>query len=353
MHRVLVILIVPLIVALFLMCINGFTFYNLRSLAGYLSVFVIPAATYSFLKQGDSEELMRKFINFAVYSWLIVGIAQLLIGQDFLSFLLSNMRTGGDSGRGVNSLAAEPTYYGIYCIFLMMLNYLYGNDLKLHLLLLFQILVLSISSMTILFIVLLIAIWLIANVSLRNTLTIIIGLVCLGIIFDYVAPGSRFIVLYHQLIENPEAILATDQSINARLGHALFSVLGSLDNYLFPNGFNTFHIYLEGINASVSWYDWTGGIEDGMKIMSGYGSALFELGIFSITIPVVVTMLIFKRFKEDKKTSFVFAIFLNLIMFSSIQLTFPLFGMVIGILAYQGAASSPRELCGRFTPPVS
>ena len=88
-------------------------------------VFLIPYVAYTSLKSTGGIPYL--FFVFAVSFWLLVGSVQLLIDASFLQFILYREQSISDlieSGRGVTSLAPEPTFYGIICVFLAIINQL-------------------------------------------------------------------------------------------------------------------------------------------------------------------------------------------------------------------------------------
>lgn len=97
--------------------ING-----IRILSNYFSLFIISFATYLVLT--DLRRIPYNLFVYIVYIWGIVGLIQLFY-PTFLSFLTLRGAYGGPTyGRGVSSLAVEPTFYGMICVFLMMINYI-------------------------------------------------------------------------------------------------------------------------------------------------------------------------------------------------------------------------------------
>ncbi|GAB1536522.1 hypothetical protein ADMFC3_21530 [Geovibrio sp. ADMFC3] len=146
--------------------------------------------------------------------------------------------------------------------------------------------------------------------------------------------GSRLKNIFFALINNPMDLLLIDASINARFFHIYFSIKGFIENYLIPNGYNRWVEYAQqqtSIYADYVIYEYFGFKG---RIMSGYGGALYELGIFGILIPLSVTILLFKLYRDKLGSFLFFSIFVNLIMFTTISVGFPFFGFYIGLLQY-------------------
>jgi hypothetical protein len=106
------------------------------------------------------------------------------------------------------------------------------------------------------------------------------------------------------------------------------------DNYFFPNGYQSWNIYVSeqlpkySDVVIVEWFS-VGG-----RIMSGYGAAFFELGIVAIFIPVAMFGLLYSIYRNDAKKLMFFFLFVNAIMFSAIPIGFSLFGFYLGFLGY-------------------
>jgi hypothetical protein len=74
-------------------------------------------------------------------------------------------------------------------------------------------------------------------------------------------------------------------------------------------------------------------ISRGNRIMSGFGAALYELGIFAIIYFYIIINL-HRKFYNNNIAFYRQSIFLIILMFSSIQLANPLFSVYIGVLLY-------------------
>ena len=95
--------------------------YGLRSLAGYASVFFIALASYKTFRY-----VSLKTFYFTVFVWGFFGIVQLLFEKTFGNWLLPRMSTSVT--RGITSLAPEPSFYAIICLFLLILNEIFHKD---------------------------------------------------------------------------------------------------------------------------------------------------------------------------------------------------------------------------------
>ncbi len=290
-----------LFVLVFAICIfilSNFSLIGLRSLANYISLFLISYATYLSLVRLDG--IPYKLFCYSVYIWFIVGAIQFFISPSFGGLLTLRGDEGSMShGRGVSSLAAEPTYYGMICIFLFIINYLNFRGLKRYRLLsvlIFLQLIFSKSTTCILFLGLSLGVYGIYLIfKSRNRIlvasSIVVGLVVANyaIKFYIDCQNSRLSSVLDVLYNNPENFLLMDRSVNLRFMHSFFPVKGFFDNLGFPHGLASFNEYLVPLSQEPNWnillpYSY----KEEFRINSAIGGILFELGIFAIPFFIVL-----------------------------------------------------------------
>jgi hypothetical protein len=315
------------------------SFFGFREFLSFFSLTTVTAAAVSALRTSHGLLLLRRYVVFATYCWLIVGLIERLVTPSLMSALIPNMSL--DSDRGVTGLATEPSFYGIYCVCLLGLNYLCNSgDRRISLALLIQIIVLAQSSIAVLLLIVFVIYWLLFFVSIKKLILASLAvLVMLWIIPDLLPQfnAMRIAQLPLDLVADPRAVLETDASLNARFGHSLFSLLGLFDNWGAPYGFNHFYEYV-GKKLSEVDYVWLGRRDADVKIMSGYGAALFELGAFGLLIPIAVALAIKRYFRGRTRVAIFVGCYVTTVMFSAIQLSLPLLGLMLGVLL---AASRP------------
>lgn len=339
-----VLLLFVFIFSLPLVALGHFDMGAIRSIAGYASLFFIPAATYIVLKYRGG--LPERVVAWTVYVWFAVGSVQTFIWADFLTGL-SGRGEGldGFGGRGVVGLSPEPTHYAVFSIFLLVLVYLHKRGFRprrrrlLYGMLVVQVVVFARSSMGILFLILLLGCFAIVNLlSVRKLAYLIIGLAA-------VAAGATALVqsgtvsiahtraahLAQILAENPKLLLLTDGSINDRFFQIYFSCLGFFENWLLPHGYASWPGFVTDAMHRYSGYAWA---VSKLRIMSGYGAAAFELGFIGLAVPISLTLALRRFFGADRRSFWFMALFLNTIMLAAIPLAFPLVGFLIGYLTY-------------------
>jgi len=330
--RLVWLLAVPPVAAISLVLLDNASLFAMRASLTYVSLFTVTAVTCIAWQSLKYRLMLRQFVPLATYTWFIAGLIEIFEPR-FFSVIISNLSI--DADRGVTGLATEPSFYGIYCFMLMGLNYLANNNnKKIFFFLVFQIVFFAQSSITLVFLLIFIIYWVLFYLSLRTIVAAAVAMSFLAVVFDYLLSqmhDSRVSYLVLRVLEDPWSLILIDTSINARIGHVLFSILGFFDNYGVPRGFDHFSEY---VMTKINYVDflWLGSLDSGLKIMSGYGGAFFELGVFGVVIFLVVSIAIVQHFRRQLRRQLLFLFLINTVMFAAIQLSLPFIGMMLGIL---------------------
>ena len=312
--------------------VNTIDFAALRSFFNYSSLFFIPYVSYRVLKSQCIN--FEFFLKFSIVIWFSVSVLQVVLDKSFLTFIVSHVRT--TENRGVTGLAPEPTFLGIVFIFFIL--YLLHTNFK-HKKIFIAVCIIGIvflakSSMALLFLALLIGLWGLTQFSLKSILITIPSLLFVSLLISEFFKGTRMGYITTQIINEPSNLLRLDESINDRFSHVFFSLKGFFENFLIGHGYNSWEPY---VTHQVQLYqnlivvEW---VSLGDRIMSGYGTAFFELGFLALLIPMVLFYLLFKLYSKKLKLFWFHFLFINIIMFSAIPLGFSLFAFYIGLLQY-------------------
>lgn len=320
---------------------------GLRSLVGYASVCFISITGYYTFKYIQGKH----FIG-AVFIWFFFGLIQLFINKQFGMSLLSRLSTS--EGRGITSLAVEPSFYSIICLFFLVLNDVFkakgAYSKRVHLVLFFvitsQVFFARAGVGVVLFMVYLGA----KVISSRGVLSLakgVLGLSAVALLGVLVLTAvlsiqfTRIGMLVYSLTHDPIGLMLSDGSTADRLLHILISHLSVFYSYGIGFGLgnwnenamdiasNTggFVLQLANVNITLSG-----------RIMSGWGTAIFELGIVGIFFMISFLFLMRKGFKrtsnEMKSVYLSSAITIYFTMLMAVPISFPLFGYVIGVFAY-------------------
>lgn len=318
---------------------GDFSYFGFRESLTFLSPLTIAIATFAVLQLSQGREMLRWFVVVTTYVWLAVGLAELFYGPTLVAPLIPNLSF--DQTRGVPGLATEPSFYGLHCICLLALNYLCNNNSKLiAALLIFQIIFVAQSSIAVVMLFIFMFYALLFLPSLK-AVTMTIGVAIAAIwLSTYLQPrfqDARIVYLFLTLLSDPSTLVSVDVSLNARVGHVVFSILGFIDSLGMPHGFNHFYEYALRRADTVSFV-WLGSVDPNKKIMSGYGSELFEIGIFGLFTPLGVAIAIACYFRHHLRQTALVVLYVTTVMFFAIQVSLPLLGVLIGWIL-----SNPRR----------
>ena len=337
-------LLLILFFSIFIFLGSGINFGSFRSLFNYTQLFFISFVGYQVLK---TERInFEFFLKSIIIIWFLVGLIQIFFDPAFLTFLARDARALS-STRGVVSLAAEPTFYGIVLLFFMffLFHTNYKNKNYFIFICIFGIIFFAKSSMVFLMLLIMIFFYFLTHFNIRSILYVITFFIIAPFFIIEFMPTTRIAYLINEVIYRPSSLLMDssikDLSIVDRLFHILFSLKGFIDNSMMPNGFLSWETFLSN---QIREYTASGIIPPdyaqdysrarGGRIMSGYGAAFFELGIIAVLIPISLISLYYSLYKNDLKKFFFFSFFINAIMFSGISTGFSIFAFYIGFLLY-------------------
>jgi hypothetical protein len=330
------------IIASILLLLSDKSITSVLSFSGYISILFIPLAVFiSLYKIGG---LPKKFFIVIISIWGIVASIQRFFYTNFLSFLLYRNSGSGLMGRGVNSLAPEPTFYGsvlILFFIIFIINYKIDNNKLVIAFILSQLLLLSLSTTSFAIILCSIIFYLIVIIFFRKfnfnfiliLLSILFSIIIFLILLDNSIKTMRFYKIANLVINNPKLILI-DESINERLNHALLPLINFLEHYGLPMGYNNFQkfIIFKSNDPSYNFLFKNINIDHYKRIMSGYGAIIFELGFFAFLIPFYIYK-IFKPILYKNIYLFIFVLF-NLLLFTSMTFNNSMILFVLGNLLY-------------------
>ena len=343
-RRELVVLFFPFGVSLLMLITDGATYTGLRSVSNYASIAVIPYAVS--LGMRADRDLFATMLRVAVYGWLAAACLQIAFGPDVLVPLLPSVRTSG--ARGVTSLAPEPTHYGMQCLFMLLLvvmEFRGARRVWLAALLIAQVLLFARSAMAGLFLVILVGLYLLTYInSPRRILFIALliggtlgGLIVVARTGLFQLQSSRLFSLGTAVLRHPTYLFLVDASGNQRFSNILFSVYGFLQSGMVPHGFGTFADYVSTVAPRFQEIIAHPGGED--RIMSGYGAALFELGVVGAVIPAAITVAMWRFYRAEPAQFILYVVMLHLMLLTAIPLANPIIGVIIGYAASERYAT--------------
>lgn len=325
-------LVVLFIGASVMLIIGGGTMDGIRSLVGYATIFTAAAATLVLSR--SNIRLPDKLLDFTVYVWAFVGCVQLFAWRPFMTFLVTASRM--PDTRGVASLSNEPSLYATTMLFYILIYFIRGRERSLPVLIcLIQIVLFAQSALGILFVIMMFGLYallrLSAPMAIMTVLALSAALFALVIYGADFLAGTRIGSLLLLLKENPWRIIQLDESVSQRVASIFYSLKGTIDNYLLPRGFNDWKDYSFAQDTAFKGTFSSGSRID--RIMSGYGTALFEMGWVGLTVPILVTLAITKSiWSYSRSRAVAFGLVTHLLLLTPVPLAFPLTGLLIGEL---------------------
>ncbi|MFW3361835.1 hypothetical protein ACN2A0_04130 [Aerococcus viridans] len=349
MPKALLALFMLAVVSFILMFLSPQTIFSgFRSVVGYMTLFLVSYAAYKTFYL-----IQPKILTFATWVWLIVGIIQTVFSKQFGSVVLPSLRTSVT--RGVTSLAVEPSYYAIVMIFILLLNEIFyskgmfsSKQYKNVLLLGSLQVLLSFSGMGIMFFATFVVFKTISIATTKGITSKIRSLVIFLLVtfatitaFTYIPTlaQSRGGVLLWQVIKDPWGLIMSDQSVAQRLSHILISGFSIFQNFGIGHGVGQFEIKametMGRLPKPVYNMLVMQGITPSGRIMSGWGSSIFEMGIMGL-LPLVLFIYVMKKAikKADKSVYVTCFGVIFVLMWMAVPYSFPLFAYLMGITLY-------------------
>lgn len=317
---------------------SGLNSEAIRSFLSYLSFFLVYIATSNFIKH--SKEINISFIlNFALLIYISVGLVQIYYDPDlFINLINKPFGYGQIAGRGVESLAAEPTFLGFHCLFILTFYFLYStrnnqnnvNILKLFLkknkifiiLIFFLLFYISRSPSAIFLFLILIFCYL----FLSSKFIFFLALILFFGGLEFFETSDLRVLKFLQNLSNPEIIFfelsAWERILNIFISF-YFGILNPFGNGYgeLQNFFNEFW-YLQPENYEIS----------AVRISSFLGTIVLELGIF--TLLYFLFFFIYNPIRKNLsgKKKVILLIFLILILIQSIPISYPLAAVTLSII---------------------
>lgn len=277
-----------ILAAVSLMFFLGINVNSVRGVYPYLLFSIVMVATVDFLNF-NGNKLNVWIIYSSIFVWLCVSLIQFQNPEFALSLISRTTGTSLSQGRGVSSLAPEPTFHGIQMLvvfILVLLLYLMRSirSQDFHLLLgiiFFQILFFSQSAVVI--------------VILLAT----IFLYCIFFKFRYVLFAPLILLfIWHQnvgrlgiYLNRKHDDLLMDQSVSDRISQIFYSFYYTVTDFFIPHGFNSWQFINANIFSSTLGIN---SISTNPRVLSLTGSILFELGILGV--PLFLFILVFPFF---------------------------------------------------------
>lgn len=264
--------------------------YEIRSLYTYIAIPVISLAFMASLNQQLS--LVKKILEGSILIWALVGLFQLFIDRNFLTWMtpaLTSSEALLESGRGVISLAPEPTHYAFHALLLGVLAFFLGLKSRYIFLAFSQAAFLAFSTGGIFVILVSLAISTLRSPSGKALYPLALFMFfgfCVTFFASNWLAESRIGGLFLNVLADPTLLFA-DYSVNVRILGSMLSFEQMLLSLLAPHGV-----------GNSAWRDFSAAVLQANPYLlglsssgppSGIGVLLFESGY--LILPFICSLL--------------------------------------------------------------
>lgn len=309
---------------------NIITFQSIRYIYG---IFLFIFSLIFFHDYISRKGLPLKTIKVANIVYLLVSVLELFIPTLIGAFTPS--RT--EISRGLTSLTPEPSYFAtflFFCSFIYWISsdYRLKKNIYFHFANIVFIILFAKSSIGLSLIFLSYFIYQIFNIKISRLLIIILVSILfissLPEMIDFIVPNSRISNVVSQIYKiGISDIFYIDASFNQRLDHIITSIHASINNFLIPNGIDSFIAERNKILPYYSGYFWYA--NDTNIIMSWIGTMVFHLGIFFL---LAFGLIFFKIFYNSYTKNIVAFLIFFLILITPIPVGFPITYLIFAFL---------------------
>lgn len=273
-----------------------------------------------------NRKLLIKSLYYIYFIYLLGAIFQLVFPEIFKEIFYF---VRSSSSRGLTSFASEPSSFALNCFCILLSLKILGMSNKTFVINVFVVIVFSLNSVLFVIVFLAYLVSEILKMNLKRTLIFIstFSFFYLLILDLELFQNLRIFRNINLLFQNPELLLL-DSSLNRRLAHIIFPVLGVFHGfYIFPN-FSM--AYFQDSFISLSNYYPLFESSIGGNIMSGSGQLIINLGILGLG---VVFFIIYKILKSSKISNFVK--FSTIFVFvNAISMSWASFAILISLIFY-------------------
>ena len=255
-------------------------------------------------------------------------------------------------GRGIGSLAPEPSIYGLMCLLIFILTIEKKMFIS-SIFLIIQIFLFSASTTSILISLIVLSIYLFFMISnklkILFTLALILCVLNQSIIINFITKYLNKDLRIYNIIEqyknnnlNNDSLIkinieSFDVAIQSRVKHVVLPFKKWTENYAIPNGIFRYEIERDFYTAFPKKRDLTSESENiinfyemSNNVMSGHSRAAYELGIFFLFYIIHYTFN-FQKYSNKKKFIQLRLFFsFNLILLMPISYANPLVAFMLG-----------------------
>ncbi len=329
-------------------------------LFGFSVFFVISRLTISDLLMMSSK------IRYFIALWLVVGFLQLSPLSEYIKVVFEIIMTrsigGGEGGaRGINLLANEPSYAGIYLVcFLIILDFLKLIQRNLRLYPLYIIIVFMIlmtkSANSLLLLVFYFLLVFSLNITVKKITYLLVLIVFFISVFSNIEMlgfNSRALNVVDIIVENPSFLLE-DQSIASRYYFIILSYYGMIQSYFMGFGVGSYGIlWMEhaehlGVTQVYEIKNAWGKVLMPMSFLGGIGHDFGLIGLVFFIFFIFYPLLKVKN-RDSKKYIFVSSFFIFLLWAQTCSYSLPLPWFIVALNYVLVKYESKKAIYGPLT----
>ena len=318
----------------FLSCLPQPSQQEVKSFLMYVSPLFLYCVGFTFYR--TNEFLFRSVVTCSAIIWLSVGMIQRFLSPSFATHLVGVWSEASEvvvaSGRGVLSLAPEPTHHGFHLLLLACLLYLLkGRTIYVVSCILASVLLAGSASAvlalllgaTVLFVIRpirMFPIFVAASIVLSTAFMVVLTH------FDDSNIRMRIINLSVAIFENPTSLLEIDYSINSRIGGFLAGLDIIWNDNFFPSGLSNDY-WLQRIPTFLGEYPWLFDLSPA-GIPSGIVIILYQMGFLGVPF---ILYFIYRFISSGRSIAGVYLLLVAIIVFlGQFLISTPIFGLILG-----------------------
>jgi hypothetical protein len=333
-------------VLFFISCLPIPSDQDIKSLLMYVSPILFYCVGFTFCR--TNIILFRSLVTYSAMIWLIVGLIQTFVSSTFASHLVGVWSEAAvvvvESGRGVLSLAPEPTHHGFHMLLLAALLFLLnGRTIYIVGCIFASILLARSSSAVLALFVGLIVLFVMKPVRMLpifGAISLVFGAVIMVVLNQLDQSNIRVLHLLISAIENPTSVLTIDYSVNSRIGGMLAGLGIIWNDYFLPAGLSN-KDWLQRTPAFLAQYPWLfdlspAGIPSGMVII------LYQMGFLGVPF---VFYFIYRIVSAARSIWGSYLLLVAVaVFFGQFLISNPVFGLLYGCAAsLRGKISVPKR----------
>lgn len=315
---------------------------DIKSLLMYVSPLFFYAVAFEFARR--NFDLFGKIVSYCAIIWIMVGLVQTFIQPSFASQFVGEWSEASEvvveSGRGVISLAPEPTHYAFHMILLASIIYLLCGQSWLIFACILSAILLARSSSAILVLGISVGLLFMLNpvrlLFYFVSFALLLGIILMITLGRFDQSDVRVLQLTSVFLNDPMSIIQTDYSVNLRAGGLVAGIDAVIDNFFIPAGLSN-DDWLLNVPNILRRHSWLFNISSA-GIPSGFVIIVYQIGFFGLFF---IFSFVSRTVSVARSLVGTYLLFTALIVFAGqFLISNPLFGLLFGCAAASRISNS-------------